>query len=104
VIRLRLTDAQRSAVECRDVFWAEECPVMAAAWDGGNLLEFRAEFARDLYQEVADASSAESDHADILRKRGEPMWKGIQGAADALTNLAARILGEGAKAGAAGCR
>lgn len=98
MIRLRLTEAQRAALECRDAWWAGgECPVMAAAWDGGGELVFAHEFARDLYAEVIDASNAESDHADILRKRKDPRQRSVQGVADALTNLAMRILGEAAK-------
>lgn len=95
IVRLKLTDAQLSAVQCRD--WSED-PIMASTWDGGAVLVFDSAHASDLASEVNSASNAEDDHAQILRKEGEfDCARGAAGSSRALCNLMLRILKESAK-------
>lgn len=88
-IRLRMTEAQHSAVVCRD--WSED-PAMRKAWDGGPVLVFNPEDAEALADEVCSASNAEDTHAQILRAEKETECaRGAAGSATALANLMLRI-------------
>ena len=59
-MKLRLSDAQVSAIECRD--WSEE-PVMQRAWQGSYLV-FEEADREPLWEELRDASNAEDAQAE----------------------------------------
>lgn len=86
---LKLTDPQEGALQCRD--WSEE-PELLAAWTPGSLAV--AAGAEDvLFHQVCDASNAEDEHAEELRRSGDlECAKLAQRSARVLANLAGRIL------------
>jgi hypothetical protein len=88
MIRIRMTEPQASAVECRD--WSEE-PIMAAAWDGDRTLEFAATSGHDLFSELTEASNAEDAFAEMTEHDKE-MRKWAARASRALGNLASKVL------------
>jgi hypothetical protein len=59
VVRVRLTEAQVSALECRD---CDE--LIQAAWDGGRYLVFMTHDAEALADELNDASNGEDAYAE----------------------------------------
>lgn len=60
-MRVRLSDAQVSAIECRHLEDEEE-PI-GRAWDGGRNLEFEVEEREELWRALVDAGNAEDAQA-----------------------------------------
>lgn len=91
LIHLRLTDPQIGAIQCRD--WSEE-PVMQRRYRcGDSHLMFTPEERDALAAEVNDASNAEDEHAQQLRREGElECARHAARAARVLSNLYGRIL------------
>lgn len=87
-MKLRLTDAQVSAMECRD--WTEE-PVVRRCWDGGAALLFDAQDREPLYAALQDASNAEDAHAEYVLGPGDCRTYARR-AARSLATLAGRVL------------
>lgn len=86
-MKLKLTEAQASAMECRD--WSME-PTVQECWDGDRLLTFEEHQRAELFSEINEAANAEDAQAEM---RSEPpeTRRGCRGAATALTNLAFKI-------------
>ena len=89
-LRLRLTDAQVSALECGD--WSEE-PHLEAAWDRGQWLTWDHEQTEGLASDLTAGSNSEDAMAED-RGRGAEERLGARGAARALANLAGKVLSE----------
>ena len=91
---VQLTDPQIGAIQCRD--WSEEPAMRRQIVNGtplgGRLAFFK--FERDaLAAEVNDASNAEDEHAQQLRRDGElECARHAARAARVLSNLYGRIL------------
>ncbi len=66
MITVKLSEAQRSALECRD--WSEE-PIMRESWDGGYRLKVDPQYADQLLYEVTEASNAEDAQEQELQGR-----------------------------------
>jgi len=93
MLRIKMTEAQASAVECRD--WSEE-PKMTAAWKG-DWLEFSEQDRDALASEVNDASNTEDECAIEWKRQGaDDMARLCRGASLALSNLYRKILAAGA--------
>ena len=67
MLKVKLTEPQIGAIQCRD--WSEE-PVMAKWWPGSSTLLFEESERAALAAEVNDASNAEDEHAQELRREG----------------------------------
>lgn len=87
MITIKLSEAQKSAVECRD--WSEE-PFMRAAWDGGYRIRIDPEDATHLLSEVIDAANTEDAEQQCQRDR--EMAKLAGRACRALSSLADKII------------
>ena len=89
-MRLQLTVAERSAVECRD--WSE-CPAVLAAWNGAWRLTFAERDRAALAAAINEASNAEDGWAEYhLSKRDREQARFATKASLALTRLYSRIL------------
>jgi len=88
VIRVRLSDAQLSAIECRDPR-PEDDPVLSAAWDGGRYLEFEPGDAEALDAELTEAANGEDAERQL---RGPTEGKLAGRASWSLTHLSKKVL------------
>ena len=64
-IKIRLSDAQQSAMECRD--WSEE-PTTKNAWQGAHL-SFTTDQAETIFGDLVDASNAEDAQHQIEKDK-----------------------------------
>lgn len=88
-IVVRLTDAQRSALECSGIDLDDESPELLAAWNGASVLRANRATINALCGEITDVANSEDDIA--LRETDPEMRRLARGARTALTNLARNI-------------
>ena len=92
-IRIRLTEAQRSALECRDLALNPEDALLATAWERGDRrsLVFEAHDGEALFELLNEASNAEDAFAQDPRH--DPDLRQFAGrAARSLASVASRVL------------
>jgi hypothetical protein len=87
-ITVRLTSAQRSALECRPMD-EEDTPLLCRTWYGGHL-RFRPADADALIREIHEESNAEDGQAE-QRGMDRESAKFARAACRALSNLAAKV-------------
>lgn len=98
---LKLTPAQRSALECAGLTYAEN-PRTRAAWDGGNRLSVptgNPAACEELASEINELSNSEDALANEMKRRsvlfGRKDIGFARGAALALANLYGKVLQAG---------
>jgi len=66
-VRIRLSDAQVSALECRGLEEPQDAleALLARSWQGDAILVFDPEEAEDLAEALCDASNAEDAYAEL---------------------------------------
>lgn len=89
MIRLRLTDAQVSALECRGITDEDE-PAISRAWRGSAVLAFEAAEAEALARELTEAANAEDAQAEERRTDPETA-KYARAACRSLTAMATKV-------------
>lgn len=92
---VKLTRAQRSALECADL---SDCPHLRTAWNGGNNLDVPGGMGRPaivraaMVTEICELSNGEDALAENLRSEGKSNCRRMAaGAALALANLMSKI-------------
>lgn len=97
---MRLTPAQRSALECAGLNDDDEprtCAAWNPRWNDGNDFDLPdGKAAREeLASEINTLSNAEDAYAEEMRKRSPRCAAGARGAARALANLYLKVLQAG---------
>lgn len=90
MVKVHLTDAQASALECAGLDLDDSSPKLTAAWAGGRQLVFDAADRDALFSEVNELSNGEDGTAQAATD--PTMKRQAAGAALALGNLASKIL------------
>ena len=89
MIRLRITSAQVSALECRGIT-SEDDPAIGRAWRGFAVLAFEPAEAEALAAELTEAANAEDGQAEE-RGTDPETAKYARAACRSLTAMAARV-------------
>lgn len=93
MIRLKLTSAQESALECRGLDWQLDAGerLLSRSWSG-SWLEFGPEDREELASAICEASNAEDAASEEHAREGEKeLARLARGAAVALGNLQLKV-------------